>query len=219
MKTDFRETDSIFFDMDGTLWDAMSSYCKIWDICFEKCGLTFPYTEDDVRAYMGYPIDYIFDDIVRRTGVEIDREKFLEDIGNEENARMATLGGKLYDDVLSGIEMLSERYKLFMVSNCSKYGLVNFMKFSGTTRFFTDSLSFGQNSVPKNENIKILIDRHNLHHPIYMGDTQSDCDQTHKAGIPFVYASYGFGKCEGYDMKVDSFTEFVNYFLTNNMED
>lgn len=212
MKTDFSETDSIFFDMDGTLWDAMSSYCKIWDICFEKCGLKFPYTEDDVRAYMGYPIDYIFDDIVRRTGVEIDRKRFLEDIENEENMRIAELGGILYEGVAAGISQLSERYKLFMVSNCSRYGLKNFMKFSNTTKYFTDSLSFGQNRVPKSENIKILIDRHKLAHSIYVGDTQGDCDQTHRAGIPFVYASYGFGKCDDYDMKVDSFIEFVKYF-------
>lgn len=212
MKANLSETDSLIFDMDGTLWDAMSSYCKIWNICFEKCGLRFPYTEDDVRAYMGYTIDYIFDDIVRRTGVEINRLKFLEDIENEENMRMATLGGNLYDGVHDGLARLSEHYKLFMVSNCSRFGLVNFMKFSGTTQYFTDSLSFGQNRVPKSENIKILIDRHKLKHPVYVGDTQADCDQTHKAGIPFVYASYGFGKCEDYDMKIESFTELVNYF-------
>lgn len=212
MKANLSETDSLIFDMDGTLWDAMSSYCKIWNICFEKCGLRFPYTEDDVRAYMGYTIDYIFDDIVRRTGVEINRQKFLEDIENEENMRMATLGGNLYDGVRDGLAKLSEYYKLFMVSNCSRFGLVNFMKFSGTTQYFTDSLSFGQNRVPKSENIKILIDRHQLKHPVYVGDTQADCDQTHKAGIPFVYASYGFGKCEDYDMKIESFTELVNYF-------
>lgn len=212
MKANLSETDSLIFDMDGTLWDAMSSYCKIWNICFEKCGLRFPYTEDDVRAYMGYTIDYIFDDIVRRTGVEINRQKFLEDIENEENMRMATLGGNLYDGVRDGLARLSEHYKLFMVSNCSRFGLVNFMKFSGTTQYFTDSLSFGQNRVPKSENIKILIDRHQLKHPVYVGDTQADCDQTHKAGIPFVYASYGFGKCEDYDIKIGSFTELVNYF-------
>ncbi len=212
MKANLSETDSLIFDMDGTLWDAMSSYCKIWNICFEKCGLRFPYTEDDVRAYMGYTIDYIFDDIVRRTGVEINRQKFLEDIEDEENMRMATLGGNLYDGVRDGLAQLSEHYKLFMVSNCSRFGLVNFMKFSGTTQYFTDSLSFGQKRVPKNENMKILIDRHLLKHPVYVGDTQADCDQTHKAGIPFVYASYGFGKCEDYDMKIESFIELVSYF-------
>ena len=24
------KTDALIFDMDGTLWDAVDSYCKIW---------------------------------------------------------------------------------------------------------------------------------------------------------------------------------------------
>lgn len=219
MKSLFENTDSIIFDMDGTLWDAISSYCRVWNICFAKHGIRFSYTYDDVRSHMGSTIDQIFDAIVQHTGIQIDRAAFLKDVEDVENDNMAEWGGMLYDNVRTGIEALSKRYKLFMVSNCSKNGLVNFMKFSGTTEFFTDSVSFGQNRVPKAVNISILVERNHLEHPIYVGDTQSDCDQTHKAGLPFVYAAYGFGQCTGYDMKVDSFIEFFNYFLNIKKED
>jgi phosphoglycolate phosphatase len=37
--------------------------------------------------------------------------------------------------------------------------------------------------------------------------------QSRKAGIPFIFMSYGFGHCERADTTFDSFEEFANYFL------
>ena len=205
--------DSLIFDMDGTLWDAISSYCEIWRICFANHGVDFPFSDDEIKAYMGTPIDGIFDDLMLRLGINLDRSAFLSEISRVEDAEMLRLGGKLYPGVVDGISLLSRHYKLFMVSNCSRYGLRNFMAFSGTTPYFTDSLTYGERSVPKSENIRELISRHALKCPIYLGDTQGDCDETHRAGIDFAYASWGFGSCSGFDMKFDTFTEFTSYFL------
>lgn len=213
MKPDFSKIDSIFFDMDGTLWDAVSSYCKIWEICFEKHGVKVNYTEDDVKQYMGFSIDVIFNAVKKRLGVEIDNDKFLADLDVLENKMMPVLGGKLYSYVRDGIKELSKHYKLFMVSNCGRLGLRNFMAFSGTTQYFVDSLTFGETKSPKSVNITSLIKKYGLKNPVYVGDTQADCDETHLAGIPFVHATYGFGTCANPDMKVESFKEFVDIFL------
>ena len=122
--------DSLIFDMDGTLWDAISSYCEIWRICFANHGVNFPFSDEEIKAYMGTPIDGIFDDIVRRTGVDFDRSAFLSEISRVEDEEMLRLGGKLFPGVTDGISRLSQHYKLFMVSNCSRYGLRNFMAFT-----------------------------------------------------------------------------------------
>ena len=176
----FKATDSLIFDMDGTLWNATASYCKIWKECFARRGVEFP---------------------------------FLAEISEVEDAMMPQLGGKLFDGVQEGIAQLSRHYKLFMVSNCSRYGLHNFMKFTHTERYFTDTMSYGERSVPKSENIKVLIDRYGLKHAVYLGDTQSDCNETHRAGIKFAYAAYGFVSCSDYDIRVDSFAEFTEFFM------
>ena len=42
--------DSLIFDMDGTLWDAISSYCEIWRICFANHGVDFPFSDDEIKA-------------------------------------------------------------------------------------------------------------------------------------------------------------------------
>ena len=210
---DPRHTDALIFDMDGTLWDATASYCEIWRVCFARRGVEFTLTDADIMAYMGLTIDAIFDDVARRTGVEFDRREFLNEISVVEDEMMPTLGGKLFDGVAEGLGRLSKHYRLFMVSNCSRYGLRNFMTFTHTTEFFTDSLSFGERRVPKSENIGELISRHGLRNAVYVGDTQGDCYEAHRAGTKFVYAAYGFGDCKGYDMKVDNFAELVDYFL------
>lgn len=47
--------------------------------------------------------------------------------------------------------------------------------------------------MPKSENIKLIIERNNLKDAIYVGDTELDMEATFAAGIPFVFAEYGFG--------------------------
>lgn len=212
-KADLSLTDAIIFDMDGTLWDATPSYRRVWVECFGKKGIGFPLTEDDVKSYMGLTLDEILDRMTERMGVAVDREPFLEDLRKVEDELLPNLGGKLFDGVLDGIKELAGRYRLFMVSNCGKMGLLNFMSYTGTASYFTDSLTNGQTGLPKEGNIARLIDCHGLRHAVYVGDTQADCDATHRAGIPFVFAAYGFGHCEDYDIKFDNFTQLAQYFM------
>jgi histidinol phosphatase-like enzyme len=44
---------------------------------------------------------------------------------------------------------------------------------------------------------------------IYVGDTAGDQKAAKAAGIPFVYARYGFGEVEEYDFAIDSFEEIL----------
>ena len=32
--------DGLIFDMDGTLWDAVDSYVKIWNATIAECGIS-----------------------------------------------------------------------------------------------------------------------------------------------------------------------------------
>ena len=209
-----KNIDSIMFDMDGTLWDATNSYAAIWNRSFEDNGIDIRITGKDLVPYMGMPLDVIVDGITRgRVCDSFDKAKYVTDLGRVEEELMLTLGGKLYAGVYDGLERLSRYYKLFMVSNCGRNGLHDFMQFTHTAGFFSGSVSYGENPVPKSENMKRLIAQHNLRCPIYMGDTQGDCDETHLASIPFVYARYGFGRCQGYDMVVDGFAEMADYFV------
>ena len=49
-----------------------------------------------------------------------------------------------------------------------------------------------------------------MKNPIYVGDTNGDMEASYYAGIPFVYAAYGFGDVESFDYKIDDISELLN---------
>lgn len=203
--------DSIIFDMDGTLWDAVDSYCQIWDQTFSQLDIIMPkIPRQTLLDCMGLPITEIFKRIVK---TPVDSKKFLETLDNNEKELMPTLGGHLYDGVFETIPVLFQYYKLFMVSNCGAEGLHNFLSFTKLEQFFSGTLTYGETQQGKTENIKTIIQKHNLKNPIYVGDTQGDCDSAHKAGIPMIFASYGFGKCNNAEFQINKFSQLIDLFI------
>ena len=76
----------------------------------------------------------------------------------------------------------------------------------------TETVTYGATHRDKNENLTALAEKYSLRQLVYVGDTEGDCRQTHIAGMPFVFASYGFGHCDNADMTVGSFEELVETF-------
>lgn len=199
--------DSVIFDMDGTLWDAVDTYCKVWDMAFARLGVKrAPVTYGEMVALMGRPLEEIFDVLAAGTGLA--REDFMEPLFEVEAEIVPRLGGRLYDGVEDVLrELKADGIRLFMVSNCAERGLDNFMKATGLRGYFTDLLSFGATGVDKDVNIRRLQKRYNLKRPVYVGDIQRDSDSTHAAGVEFVWAAYGFGEVRDADFRIDRFSD------------
>ncbi len=70
----------------------------------------------------------------------------------------------------------------------------------------------GRTGLSKGENIKMLIERTNLSNPIYVGDTEGDYNAAQNAGIPFVYAKYGFGQVSEYDEVIKTFDDLLKLY-------
>lgn len=207
-----KQFDSIIFDMDGTLWDAVDSYCKIWDVTFDQMGI------DNVKVprqvlleCMGLPIDEIFRRIVT---VKVDAGKYLKLLDYNERLMMPQLGGVLYQGVAEGIPRLARQYRLFMVSNCGSEGLKNFLAYTHLSDYFTGTLTHGETQMPKSENIRTVINDYDLKNPIYVGDTQGDSNAAHDAGVPMMYVSYGFGTCCDAEYVAESFDRLVEQFIS-----
>jgi len=64
----------------------------------------------------------------------------------------------------------------------------------------------------KSENIKLVMERSSLEHPVYVGDTLGDQQAAKGAGVPFVYATYGFGTADQFDYQLDRFDQLLNLF-------
>lgn len=198
--------DSIIFDLDGTLWDSTKNLHEVWNETFYKYGLGKPFSNRDVPKYMGATTEDFVNDMPHDIPIE-ERFKIAEESWNSEIPYLSKHGGILYDDVENTLKVLSEKYKLFIVSNCMEGYIQAFFSAHGLEKYFCDIEYIGRTGLEKSENIKLIIKRNNLHSPVYVGDTQRDMLSSKEAGIPFIFAAYGFGESKDYLAKIDKFSE------------
>jgi len=204
--------DSLIFDMDGTLWDNVDSYVVVWNRGLTVKGFDKQVTRNELKGLMGKAPDVMLDTIVPGASRERQMELFDEVVAQYQQY-VPDMKPRIFEGVYDGLEFLSEKYKILLLSNCEKDGLVNFMNHTRTRPFITDYMEFGQNFKPKEFNMNLLKDRNHLTLPIYVGDTDSDAQSAKKAGLPFVLVTYGFGTTRDYWLKFDSFPELTEYFL------
>ncbi len=209
---DWSKTDALIFDMDGTLWDAVDSYCAVWNVCFRLFGVDRTVSRQALIDCMGLTPDKIYDKIVGENP-QLEKGEFLLRLTEKEKELMPELGGVPYPGVVDGIERLSKAYTLFLVSNCSENGLRDMMRYIGITPYVKEAVTFGATNRIKSENMEYLKAKYKLKLPVYIGDTEGDCQQTHLAGLPFVWVSYGFGKCDAPDKSFPSFGALTEFFM------
>ncbi|TWT25915.1 HAD family hydrolase [Planomicrobium sp. CPCC 101110] len=204
--------DSIIFDLDGTLWDSREAIAISWNQVFE--GLeegSFSITKDDLTAMMGLQIDEIGEKLLPHLPPD-KRKELLDRCSIVENDYLVEHGGTLYPEVGKVLESLARKYKLFIVSNCQEGYIEAFLKYYGFEKYILDFENPGRTGLLKGENIKLVMERNHLTAPVYVGDTQKDYEAAELAGIPFVYAEYGFGQVQAADYKIRNFRELADLF-------
>ena len=204
--------DGIIFDLDGTLWDSTKIELKaINDVINNEYDIP-TITIEQLKNVMGYPMPeaakILFDGIDQESGIQLLKKSgiIMDKYLNECNSNL------LYNNVKETISNLSKNYKLFIVSNCKEGYIETFMHSQNLTEIFQDYESNGRTKLCKGENIKLIIERNKLNNAIYVGDTIKDKQAADYANIPFIYASYGFGKVEQYDYKINDISEITNVF-------
>lgn len=121
-----------------------------------------------------------------------------------------TRGGELYPALDETLGYLAGRYRLFIVSNCQNGYIEVFLKLSGMEHYFSGHQCYGTKGNPKAENIKDIVNDYQLKTPVYVGDTMGDYNSATKAGVPFIFANYGFGAVEnGQIATISSFGDLV----------
>jgi phosphoglycolate phosphatase len=207
-----KRPDSLIFDMDGTLWDAADTYVASWNAGFKKENINKEMNREDLGSMMGWEKRKVLQHVLPDFDEE-KQERIFETINDFRAQLIPEMGGVLYEGVKEGLGKLASKYKLFIVSNCPENLITQFMDWAGIAPLITDEMAHGVNSMPKHHNIKILIDRHQLKSPVYIGDTQTDSIESRKAGVPFVFLNYGFGKTDDFDLKFDNFDSFTAYYM------
>ncbi|HWD89768.1 MAG TPA: HAD family hydrolase [Mucilaginibacter sp.] len=205
--------DSLIFDMDGTLWDAVDTYAASWNIVFAELGIDKNVRRDELAKMVGWEGKKVHSVIMPDFDEET-RQSIYARVNEIRHEMLPKNGGVLYEGVREGLKQLAGKYKLFIVSNCAKGIIRLFMDWAGINEHIIDEIAYGINQMPKHHNIRLLIDKHDLKNPVYVGDTEGDGEQSRLAGIPFVFVSYGFGETDTHDLRFDNFTDLTNYFMS-----
>ncbi|MCQ2968813.1 MAG: HAD family hydrolase [Clostridium sp.] len=201
--------DSIIFDLDGTLWNSIEGVSKTWSFVLKKYDYEKKeVTVEDLYNCMGKQIDEIGEILFPNLNSKV-RKSLMNECCALENKYLGEHGGILYDKVEETLKKLSEKYKLFIVSNCQDGYIECFFKAHKLDKYFTDYEHPGRTGLSKGENNKLIIERNNLKNPVYVGDTKGDAESARIAGIPFVFAKYGFGKVEEYKYEINKFDDLL----------
>lgn len=207
--------DSIIFDLDGTMWDSTEEVA----IAFRKVveekypEITDEITADILKGLFGQLLDVIavklFKSVSEEKAIEV-----IKECTEYENEYLAEHNGKLYEGLEKTLEELDEKYKLFIVSNCQEGYIQCFFKANPhLEQYFMDYEYPGRSGKAKAENIRLVVERNNLKNPVYIGDTAGDAKAAKEAGVPFIYARYGFGEVKEYDDVIDSPTDLIDKLI------
>jgi phosphoglycolate phosphatase len=184
--------DGIIFDVDGTLWDATGVAAASYNKVFEREGLALRVTAGQLKTLFGKPMDVIFALLLPELPAK-EQVRLADVCMEQENADLLTTPGTCYPEILETFRKLSERYPLFIVSNCQCGYIERLIEAAGIEAYVKAHLCFGETGTTKGQTILRLMREQGLEHPVYVGDIQGDADACAEAGIPIIYAAYGYG--------------------------
>ena len=192
-------TDSIIFDLDGTLWNTTSEIFKCYQQYFPNITLW------KLRKLMGKDTKQIAKELY--TEIET-----IQKIQDSEIQWLSDHPVEPYIGVVSLMQYLStEKIPCYIVSNCQERYIECFLYTSGLAQFFRNWLCFGDNGCDKATNIKTIIERHNLKNPIFVGDTEGDREAASCNHIRFIWAGYGLGEVNNYDGVINHPLDLARY--------
>lgn len=203
--------DGIILDIDGTIWNTTNIVAQAWNDGIEALKVnTKKITAQILQKEFGKPMDQIALDLWGDIPLEKRTQLLEECCKREQIAVKENKTDITYSNVVSTIQSLADKVDFFIVSNCHDGYIELMMEKTGIKSCIKDFESFGKTGLQKNENIALVCQRNNLKKPVYIGDTQGDKDACTKANIPFIWASYGFGKPDSFDAKITDFCELEN---------
>ena len=206
--------DSIILDVDGTIWDTTPIVAKAWNKAINELFPQVPHVSADIlKGQFGKTMDVIGRNLF---GVLNDKgQETLLARCCEEEQRALDLNEEdiAYEGVVQTIRELAGKIPLFIVSNCQAGYIELVMKKNRIEDCITDFECFGNNGLPKDKNIRLLVERNGLKAPVYVGDTQGDLEACKLAGVPFIWAEYGFGKVDETEIegKISRFKDLLGF--------
>lgn len=206
------EPDSIMFDVDGTIWDSTGVVEDAWNQAFKDSGWGHIHvTADRLKGLFGLPMAEIMRNIIPDINDE-ELEKFRAICDKYEEEYLRKKAGAPYEKITETIRDLSKKVPVIIVSNCQSGYIELVMEKLGLEQYVTDHICPGDSGEFKAANIRNMLKKHNLNNTVYVGDTHFDEEACNDAGVPIIFAAYGFGKVEKPAAIINTPYELLEYF-------
>ena len=207
------KAESLIFDIDGTLWDSRALVAQGYNQQLAQEGREDLFVNAEIfLSLFGKVMTEIADVIFEAIPVP-QRYELMERCMDSEHRLLQRDPCRIgYPGVKETIQALAKNHRIFIVSNSQSGYPELCMEKMGLTDFISGTLCFGDTGTEKGKTILTLMEKHHITSCAYIGDTQGDYEATRVAGIPFVWAAYGFGHPEGYEARVDAFPELLTIF-------
>ena len=197
---------AILFDLDGTLWNALDTITEAWNKAMKEHNLKYSFSLETMKSFMGLTpketAPLAFKDVDLNKGLE-----YFVLCLNEEIKYLRIHPGKLYEDEEEVLKELSKHYPLFIVSNSDRGYIEDYLNAYDFNKYFKDHVCAGDTDLEKWQNILYIKNKYQLEEIIYVGDTKKDLNESIKAGVKFIHASYGFGEIEEEVNKINKLKE------------
>lgn len=187
----------VIFDLDGTLWDASEQIFESWDMVLRR---RFPGEKELTRAelagYMGKTGDEIRRLMMPARCTPEECADAMQECFDEELRYLVTHPGTLYPAVRETLQEMQKRWSLMIDSNCQNGYVQTFLETQSLGSCFADFEMAGRSHYTKGTNARLLMERNGLERAVFVGDTAGDFTAAQEAGLPFIFAAYGFGTVE-----------------------
>ncbi len=203
--------ESIIFDIDGTLWDSRALVAEGYNIQLRAEGYAhLCVTAEDLKPLFGKVMTEIADRVLA-TVPEDHRYGLMERCMATENDYLHQNPCQIgFPGVPETLKKLAENHRLFIVSN-SQCGYPELcIEKLGLEDVIQGHLCFGDTGTEKGKTIQRLMEQHRITSAVYIGDTQGDLDACEEAGIPFIFAAYGFGSPSHWDAKIEKIEDLLD---------
>ena len=204
---------NVILDVDGTLWDTTEIVAEAWNQAIEQDGRSgVCATPQRLKQLFGKPMNVIGELLFTDVSQNV-REKLLDDCVIHEQRVLEEGEYKiLFPGVAETLKALVQAgRKLFVVSNCQCGYIELFLRKNNLEGLVTDFECYGNTGMSKGENIRLVMERNSLNpeETVYVGDTQGDYEATVEAGVPFIFADYGFGEVSQAEWRISRFEELL----------
>ncbi|MDE7299233.1 MAG: HAD-IA family hydrolase [Lachnospiraceae bacterium] len=207
-----RRYSTLIFDVDGTLWDSTEEAAKIWsEVAAKYPEIRDTVTAEKLRGLYGLPLEDIavrlFESAPEELAIQV-----MEECVQVQCPILAEKGGRLMGDVAGAFRRLGQNYRIFIVSNCRSGYIEAFLEAHHLGELVEDFTCPGDTGKLKAENIRLICEKNGvpLSEAVYVGDTAPDERAASEAGVPFVFAAYGFGQVDRWDYRVEDITQLCD---------